>query len=89
MLFMFQCSAVSDYKQYWVKEHGFVQGADHMKAEIYKRGPVGCGIDATSALEKYTGPGVFSEAKLLVMINHEVSVSLHGISLTTWSCSFC
>lgn len=46
-----------------------------MKAEIYARGPIGCGIDATSKLEKYTG-GIFSEAKLFPMINHEVTVPL-------------
>jgi len=74
---------VTDYNRYWVKEYGSVRGADHMKAEIYKRGPIGCGIDATSALEQYTGPGVFSETKLLVMINHEVSVSPHEFSLPT------
>lgn len=45
-----------------------------MKAEIYARGPIGCGIDATSQLEKYTG-GIFSERKLFTFINHEVSVS--------------
>lgn len=45
-----------------------------MKAEIFARGPIGCGIDATSKLESYTG-GIFSEWKLLPMINHEVSVS--------------
>ena len=44
-----------------------------MKAEIYARGPIGCGIDATSKLEKYTG-GIFSEAKLFPMINHEVTM---------------
>ena len=46
-----------------------------MKAEIFARGPIGCGIDATSKLEAYTG-GIFSEFSLLPMINHEVSVSL-------------
>ena len=45
-----------------------------MKAEIYARGPIGCGIDATSKLEAYKG-GIFSEFKLLPIINHEVSVS--------------
>lgn len=46
-----------------------------MKAEIYQRGPIGCGIDATEKLEEYKG-GIFSEFKLLPMINHEVSVSI-------------
>jgi len=44
-----------------------------MKAEIYARGPIGCGIDATSKFENYTG-GIFSEKKLFVSINHEISV---------------
>ena len=69
-----QCSAVEKHFTYGVKEFGSVRGADKIKAEIYARGPVSCGIDATSELEQYTG-GIFSQSKLLVMINHELSVS--------------
>ena len=58
-------------------DYGSVRGADKMKAEIYARGPIGCGIDATSKLEKYTG-GIFSEFKLLPLINHEVISYLNG-----------
>lgn len=44
-----------------------------MKAEIFARGPISCGIDATKKLEEYTG-GIFSEVKLLPTINHEIAV---------------
>ena len=74
-LFILQCSAVEKHFTYGVKEFGSVRGADKIKAEIYARGPVSCGIDATSELEQYTG-GIFSQFKLLVMINHELSVSV-------------
>ena len=42
-----------------------------MKAEIFARGPISCGIDATENLEKYTG-GIYSESG--EGINHIVSV---------------
>lgn len=44
-----------------------------MKKEIYARGPIGCGIDATSKLEAYTG-GIFEQKKLFPMVNHEIAV---------------
>jgi len=44
-----------------------------MKAEIFARGPISCGIDATAKLEKYTG-GIYSEVKLLPISNHEIAV---------------
>jgi len=49
-----------------------------MKAAIYANGPIGCGIDATAALEAYTG-GIFSQFLLLPQINHEVSVVGWGV----------
>ena len=74
-MFILQCSAVEKHFTYGLKEFGTVRGADKIKAEIFARGPVSCGIDATSELEQYTG-GIFSQSKLIVMINHELSVSI-------------
>jgi len=67
------CWATPRYPVWKVSEHGLVQGADRMKAEIFARGPISCAIDATKKLEAYTG-GIYSEAKLLPIPNHEVSV---------------
>mmetsp|Transcript_16959 Transcript_16959/g.30500 ORF Transcript_16959/g.30500 Transcript_16959/m.30500 type:complete len:602 (+) Transcript_16959:4514-6319(+) len=75
------CTAlISPMKQrtYYVSQYGRVSGALKMKAEIYKNGPIGCGIDATSKLEAYTG-GVFSEFKAVIQINHEVAIVGWGV----------
>jgi len=72
------CSAVTDFPNYKVKDYGGVKGADKMKAEIFARGPIGCGIDATDKLENYTG-GIYSEKKFLPRINHEVAVVGWGV----------
>ena len=74
------CSPVSDERAQllFVGDHGTVRGADNIKAEVFARGPVGAGIDATPELEAYTG-GVFSQKKLLPMANHEVSITGWGV----------
>jgi len=58
-----KCWAV-DHKKYYAKNFYSVRGADAMKAEIYKNGPIGCGVDATAAFDKYTG-GIYSERIML------------------------
>ncbi|KAK3273043.1 hypothetical protein CYMTET_18697 [Cymbomonas tetramitiformis] len=72
------CTKVEDPKLYYVSEYGKVSGADKMKAEIYARGPIGCGIMANSKFEKYTG-GVYSQWTLFSLINHEISVAGWGV----------
>eukprot|EP00479_Gromia_sphaerica_P003505 TRINITY_DN14090_c0_g1_i1.p1 TRINITY_DN14090_c0_g1~~TRINITY_DN14090_c0_g1_i1.p1 ORF type:complete len:111 (+),score=11.73 TRINITY_DN14090_c0_g1_i1:40-372(+) len=51
-----------------------------MKAEVFKRGPIGCGIHSTKGLEAYKG-GIYEE-KLdpnEIKMNHEVSVVGWGV----------
>jgi len=67
------CAAISTMKRYMVGDYGSVSGADRMKAEIFARGPISCGIDATDGLEKYKG-GIYKEFSVLPMINHIISV---------------
>jgi len=64
------CSAVEKYPKYYIKEFGELHGAEQMKAEIFMRGPISCGIEATEKLIEYSG-GVYSEQNWFPMINHE------------------
>jgi cathepsin X len=54
------CWAVTNYKKYYASNYYSISGADQMKAEIFKNGPIACGIDATDAFELYNG-GIYSE----------------------------
>jgi cathepsin X len=75
------CWAV-DYKKYYASNYYSLSGANQMKAEIYKNGPIGCGIDATDGLEAYEG-GIYSEENSWPMINHEISVVGWGFDEAT------
>lgn len=68
-----KCWAREKFHRYFVSEYGEVSGAKHMKKEIYKRGPIGCGIMVTEKFEAYDG-GIYSEENSDPEINHELSI---------------
>eukprot|EP00475_Leptophrys_vorax_P004275 TRINITY_DN12550_c0_g2_i1.p1 TRINITY_DN12550_c0_g2~~TRINITY_DN12550_c0_g2_i1.p1 ORF type:complete len:561 (+),score=8.08 TRINITY_DN12550_c0_g2_i1:101-1684(+) len=80
------CFPVANFTLWRVKQYGNVLGgsdfdaagnrlsrADKLKAEIFKRGPISCGMDVTDRFERYDG-GVYQELVPLPVPNHEVSV---------------
>eukprot|EP00343_Euplotes_focardii_P011117 CAMPEP_0205830756 /NCGR_PEP_ID=MMETSP0206-20130828/42076_1 /ASSEMBLY_ACC=CAM_ASM_000279 /TAXON_ID=36767 /ORGANISM="Euplotes focardii, Strain TN1" /LENGTH=450 /DNA_ID=CAMNT_0053134715 /DNA_START=386 /DNA_END=1735 /DNA_ORIENTATION=+ len=73
------CWAVENPKKYYVSEYGFVQGVDQMKAEIFKRGPISCGIKTTPDLHAYKG-GVYKEHLEDFTLTHEISVLGWGVT---------
>jgi len=72
------CFPVTEYELFKVSEHGNVAGVAQMQAEIYARGPISCGIEATQQLEDYTG-GIFSQHEPSPQINHIISVVGWGV----------
>jgi len=76
-----KCWAV-DYKKYYASNYYSLSGADKMKAEIYKNGPISCGIEVTDKFEDYES-GIYSEYKLFPMINHEIAVVGWGVDEKT------
>jgi cathepsin X len=72
------CWAV-EHKKYYVSEHYSVSGVKQMKAELYKNGPMGCGIHATTNFEENYKGGIYSEHVRFPLINHEISVVGYGV----------
>merc|ERR1712080_411686 len=67
------CWARTNFTRYFAEDYGYVSGVTEMKKEIWKRGPIGCGVDATAKFDAYTG-GIFEQRKRHPGINHEISV---------------
>jgi cathepsin X len=68
------CYPINYETRYMIGDYGNIQGVSQMKAEIYKRGPISCGIDATDALEAFRGGFIFSQYNSDPEINHIISV---------------
>jgi len=84
------CSAIKSYNRYGISEYGNVHGglwtdkvgnkvtlADKLKAEIYSRGPISCGIHVTDGFENYKN-GIYSEHCAFCFPNHELSLVGYG-----------
>merc|ERR1719389_1041269 len=49
------CTGLSSYPNATISDYSSISGADAMKKEIYKRGPIACGIDAMPLLNWESG----------------------------------
>eukprot|EP01017_Pseudomicrothorax_dubius_P038504 TRINITY_DN577_c0_g1_i1.p1 TRINITY_DN577_c0_g1~~TRINITY_DN577_c0_g1_i1.p1 ORF type:complete len:594 (-),score=142.68 TRINITY_DN577_c0_g1_i1:141-1922(-) len=73
------CFVPSNYQTFGVSEFGFLVGEKPMMNEIYRRGPISCGIAATADLRfNYTG-GIYRDTSGYMDVNHEVSVVGWGV----------
>jgi len=82
------CAPIANYTRYMVGDYGSLSGVDQMKAEIYARGPISCGIDATAQMEAFQGTNaagnpIYSEFNPLPMVNHIISVVGFGVDGST------
>lgn len=78
------CSAVKEYRRLLVAEHGRLDGAstNDLKAEIYARGPISCGIDATEELDAHEGLAV-QQGKIFKQFNKQPEIN-HLVSIVGW-----
>jgi len=79
-----QCSPIANYTLFMVGDYGSLSGVDQMKAEIYARGPISCGIDATDQLEAFQGSAaagnpIYQEYNPNPGVNHIISVVGFGV----------
>mmetsp|Transcript_56329 Transcript_56329/g.132745 ORF Transcript_56329/g.132745 Transcript_56329/m.132745 type:complete len:210 (-) Transcript_56329:74-703(-) len=72
------CTPVTNYTTMYIEEYGGVSGEDDLKSEMFKRGPVACGIDA-GPLENWDGKGVI-DGSTQGQVDH--IISLYGWGVT-------
>jgi cathepsin X len=66
------CNPIMHYPNATIASYGAVTGSANMMAEIYKNGPIACGINAEEIVS-YTG-GVLNLPHKLKMVNHIISI---------------
>ena len=66
------CEPIMFYPNVTISKSGSVSGISNIMAEIYKNGPVACGMNAEPVLE-YIG-GIFDNPREISMINHVISI---------------
>ena len=76
------CFGIYDYNRLTVTEFGVLWSYDEIKAEVYHRGPVACGIYATEFLDQEYKGGIYAEymEDMLLMLNHAVSIVGWGVT---------
>ena len=74
------CSPIKHYPNATILSYGAVKGSENMKAEIYKNGPIACGINAEQIVD-YTG-GVLNLPNKLKLVNHIISIVGWGYDAT-------
>ena len=68
-----KCTALRSFDVFKVSEYKSVVGRERMKAEIYQRGPISCGIHATQGFVGYTD-GIYREHLENPYSNHIISI---------------
>lgn len=68
-----KCWAKEKFRRYFAEEFGGITGTQDMKKEIFQRGPITCGIQATDRFLKYQG-GIYHEDVGQAVLNHDISI---------------
>lgn len=74
------CNPIKHYPNATIVSYGAVKGSENMKAEIFKNGPIACGINAEQIVD-YTG-GVLDLPNKLKIVNHIISIVGWGYDTT-------